>query len=228
MKKTNKVHPLTAFRKANETRQAVVKKSLKKAQDGIATVAAGPLTEKQSKNLDKDYPSTTTAIPRDPWYNTSTYNKIKANAVGDAVGRETQERKEKENFLRNPSNFNKKKGGQLKNNKTKYPDGGGVKKSSTKPKTYNQQLIEKYPKNITPNDTLPENSLAGVQFFAAQPYKLAKRMVDEENKFNDEYGESRVRSKSELDTMKKKLSSYQKKGGSVKKMKKGGTIKRKK
>ena len=35
MKKTNKVHPLTAFRKANEARQALVKKSLKKAQDGI-------------------------------------------------------------------------------------------------------------------------------------------------------------------------------------------------
>jgi len=31
---TLKVHPLTAFRKANEARQAVVKKSLPKAQDG--------------------------------------------------------------------------------------------------------------------------------------------------------------------------------------------------
>jgi len=37
MKKTNKVHPITAFRKANEARQAVVKKSLKKAQDVIET-----------------------------------------------------------------------------------------------------------------------------------------------------------------------------------------------
>lgn len=37
MKKTNKVHPITAFRKTNEARQAVVKKSLKKAQDGIET-----------------------------------------------------------------------------------------------------------------------------------------------------------------------------------------------
>lgn len=37
MKKTNKVHPITAFRKANEARQAVVKKSMKKAQDGIET-----------------------------------------------------------------------------------------------------------------------------------------------------------------------------------------------
>jgi hypothetical protein len=35
MKKTNKVHPITAFRKANEARETVVKKSLKKAQDGF-------------------------------------------------------------------------------------------------------------------------------------------------------------------------------------------------
>jgi hypothetical protein len=35
MKKTNKVHPITAFRKLTEARQAKVNKSLKKAQDGI-------------------------------------------------------------------------------------------------------------------------------------------------------------------------------------------------
>ena len=35
MKKTTKEHPITAFRKANEARQAVVKKSMRKAQDGI-------------------------------------------------------------------------------------------------------------------------------------------------------------------------------------------------
>lgn len=34
MKKTNKVNPVTFFRKANEARQAKVKKSLPKAQDG--------------------------------------------------------------------------------------------------------------------------------------------------------------------------------------------------
>ena len=33
--KTNKVNPLTAFRKLTEARQTKVKKSLKKAQDGI-------------------------------------------------------------------------------------------------------------------------------------------------------------------------------------------------
>jgi len=37
MKKINKVNPLTAFRKFNEARQTVVKKSLKKAQNGIET-----------------------------------------------------------------------------------------------------------------------------------------------------------------------------------------------
>jgi len=35
MKKTIKEHPITFFRKANEAKQAVVKKSMKKAQDGI-------------------------------------------------------------------------------------------------------------------------------------------------------------------------------------------------
>jgi len=35
MKKTNKENPVTFFRKANEARQASVKKSIKKAQDGI-------------------------------------------------------------------------------------------------------------------------------------------------------------------------------------------------
>jgi hypothetical protein len=35
MKKTTKENPLTTFRKANEAREATIKKSLKKAQDGI-------------------------------------------------------------------------------------------------------------------------------------------------------------------------------------------------
>jgi hypothetical protein len=37
MKKTDKPNPITFFRKANEARQAVVKKSIKKAQYGIST-----------------------------------------------------------------------------------------------------------------------------------------------------------------------------------------------
>jgi hypothetical protein len=45
MKKTNKENPLTFFRKANESRQKVVKNSLTKARNGIV---AGPQTEMQS------------------------------------------------------------------------------------------------------------------------------------------------------------------------------------
>jgi hypothetical protein len=45
MKKTNKINPITFFRKANEARQAVVKKSMKKAQDGMQV---GPMTEEDA------------------------------------------------------------------------------------------------------------------------------------------------------------------------------------
>ena len=38
--KTNKVHPITAFRKANEARQKTVKTSLKKAQKGYTVTNA--------------------------------------------------------------------------------------------------------------------------------------------------------------------------------------------
>ena len=47
MKKTNKVNPITFFRKANEARQAVVKKSMKKAQDGMQV---GPMTQEEAAN----------------------------------------------------------------------------------------------------------------------------------------------------------------------------------
>jgi hypothetical protein len=42
MKKTNKENPVTFFRKANEARQAVVKKSLPKAQRGFQNRADSP------------------------------------------------------------------------------------------------------------------------------------------------------------------------------------------
>jgi hypothetical protein len=57
MKKTNKENPLTFFRKANESRQKVVKNSLTKARFGqvvnsvvpsLPPVVAGPQTEMQS------------------------------------------------------------------------------------------------------------------------------------------------------------------------------------
>ena len=55
MKKTNKENPITFFRKANEARQAKVKKSIKKAQDGMTV---GPFEEGTQKYLDTKYPGT--------------------------------------------------------------------------------------------------------------------------------------------------------------------------
>lgn len=52
MKKTTK-NPITFFREANEKRQAAVKNSLKKAQNGII---AGPKTEAQTRNTPSDDP----------------------------------------------------------------------------------------------------------------------------------------------------------------------------
>lgn len=54
MKKTNKENPLTFFRKANEARQATVKKSLKKAQDGIEMNSYG-----EDTNMMIDKPGST-------------------------------------------------------------------------------------------------------------------------------------------------------------------------
>ena len=60
MKKTNKENPITFFRKANEARQAVVKKSLKKAQDGIEMnddmINKAGSTGGYKKPLEKYYP----------------------------------------------------------------------------------------------------------------------------------------------------------------------------
>lgn len=50
MKKTTKEHPITFFRKANEARQAVVKKSMKKAQDGIEMNSQEPLNSSASSS----------------------------------------------------------------------------------------------------------------------------------------------------------------------------------
>ena len=89
----------------------------------------------------------------------------------------------------------------------------------SKSKTYNQQLMQKFPK-MSAKDTLPENSYARSQFYAPNRYQAAKQKIDRENEFNDEMGESRNRSKKELNTMNKTLDSYvqaKKKGGAVKK-----------
>ena len=101
MKKTKKENPITFFRKANEARQAVVKKSLKKAQDGISfkNTYAGPLTESDTKRLDQAFPST--IAPNVPFA---------ASKPNMGYGTEDQYRKmEKEdraafeNYLRSPA-----------------------------------------------------------------------------------------------------------------------------
>jgi len=91
-------------------------------------------------------------------------------------------------------------------------------KAVSKSKTYNQQLMQKFPK-MSAKDTLPENSYARSQFYAPNRYEAAKQKVDRENEFNDEMGESRNRSKKELNTMNKTLDGYvqaKKRGGATK------------
>jgi hypothetical protein len=99
-KKTT-VHPLTAFRKANEARLAPVKKSIQKAQEGMSfkNTYAGPLTESDTKRLDQTFPSTTTPnVPRasakpNMGYGTEDqYRKI-----------EKEDRSAFENYLRSPA-----------------------------------------------------------------------------------------------------------------------------
>jgi hypothetical protein len=90
------------------------------------------------------------------------------------------------------------------------------------PKTYNQQLMQKFPQ-MSPSDTLPERSFARSQIYAANPYEGAKQLVDRENEFNDSIDESRVRSKAELKAMKKRLDSYKKTGGTTQKIKTSST-----
>lgn len=51
MKKTNKENPLTFFRKANESRQKVVKNSLTKAQNGMQ-VYQGPISRQGQWRVD--------------------------------------------------------------------------------------------------------------------------------------------------------------------------------
>lgn len=56
MKKTSKENPITFFRKANEARESVVKKSMPKAQNGWATGNAKPTySRKFQTGSDKDY-----------------------------------------------------------------------------------------------------------------------------------------------------------------------------
>ena len=110
IKKTT-VHPLTAFRKANEARLAPVKKSIQKAQEGNQ-VMAGPLSPEDDLKVQKRL----------------AYNGlVKTNRKGPIFLNEHEKNEPFfqnmfENDLRNKPNFNTqksnppyKKGGLIKN-----------------------------------------------------------------------------------------------------------------
>lgn len=61
MKKTNKVHPITFFRKANEARQKLVKKSMGGPGDGIAKKASNSTTTTSSTSDSTSTPVKTAA-----------------------------------------------------------------------------------------------------------------------------------------------------------------------
>lgn len=105
---------------------------LKKAQDGISTgeepLYSGPLTERQTKHLDKKFPSTVTPIPMNPWYNTKLYKDTGYNMGEDPVGTEKAERDDYEKFYRSDANGKFKKGGVAK----KKMKTGGMVNSNAK------------------------------------------------------------------------------------------------
>ena len=101
MKKTNKENPITFFRKANEARQAKVKKSIKKAQDGMPfkNTYAGPLTESDTKRLDQAFPSTTTpSVP-----GISAKPNMGYGTEDQYRNMEKEDRAAFENYLRSPA-----------------------------------------------------------------------------------------------------------------------------
>jgi len=113
------------------------KKPLKKAQDGTPVgpyqlppekqkeevLYSGPFTERQTKSLNRKFPSTVTPKGSDPWYNTKTYLDSGMNIGEDPVGAEKAERADYEKFLRSSGRINFKKGGAKK-----MKTGGAMKK----------------------------------------------------------------------------------------------------
>jgi hypothetical protein len=113
MKKTNKVNPVTFFRKANEARQKIVKSSLKKAQDGIEmnddminksgygekrNVYTRPETSKAGKN----------AVYQGPVSTDAEYMIKKSKKANPGMNRYNETyKKEVENASRNPKNSRK-------------------------------------------------------------------------------------------------------------------------
>jgi hypothetical protein len=131
-------------RNANDTyaykKGGVIKKPLRKAQDGIETPMAakeevlysGPFTERQTKSLNKKYPSTVTPKGSDPWYNTKNYLTSGMNVGEDPVGAEKTEREDYEKFLRTSGRINFKKGGAKKTTAMKKMKTGGMVNANAK------------------------------------------------------------------------------------------------
>jgi len=99
-KKTT-VHPITAFRKANEARLAPVKRSMQKAQEGMSfkNTYAGPLTESDTKRLNQTFPSTT--APNIPF--ASTKPNMGYGTEDMYRQKESGDRSAFENYLRSPA-----------------------------------------------------------------------------------------------------------------------------
>jgi hypothetical protein len=131
MKKTTK-NPITFFREANEKRQATVKNSLKKAQDGMV---AGPYEEGTAKYLDTKYPGTAMKFigPVDPSYEADQRDKVaRPTSFGwDRTSKlEAQDRSREEESLRSPyGDFNT---GMGLTESDAYKRGGRVKKPMMK------------------------------------------------------------------------------------------------
>jgi hypothetical protein len=131
MKKTIKEHPITFFRKANEAKQAVVKKSMKKAQDGIEMnddmINKAGSTGGYKKPLEKYKPwegqvELKQPIPMVRYDNSlspeKATNKFKTDTLNAVYP----------NFQIDPSSFSKPKALSERISKIKQKTGGSVKR----------------------------------------------------------------------------------------------------
>jgi hypothetical protein len=110
MKKTNKENPVTFFRKANEARQASIKKSIKKAQDGIETNddminKPGYGAKKNVYVRPEPTPAAKNAIYQGPVSESAPYEISRNNRANPGMTNFNAIRaKEVENASRNPKN----------------------------------------------------------------------------------------------------------------------------
>jgi hypothetical protein len=119
---------------------SIGKKPLRKAQYGtVQKTYQGPLTESDTKRLDKGFPSTATQIP---------YAPKKANLIrglnpfinGQMISneeREAMERVDSENYMRKPKKVYKKEGGPMKKTLMKAQDGKIIKSKKVRTASMN-------------------------------------------------------------------------------------------